>query len=154
MMSIPDELMWSYYALVTDRTEKKISELKNEIADGRLHPMDAKMSLAEEVVSVFHGPEAGRKAAENFQRVFRDREAPAEAPTQKMPRGLAKKLTALLVELSLAPSKSEAERLIKQKGVEIDGVTVDDFRKEIDLSRPGEFLLRAGKKKFLRIMIE
>jgi tyrosyl-tRNA synthetase len=153
MMSIPDELMWSYYELVTDRTEQEISELKNEIADGRLHPIDAKMSLAEEVVSVFQGAEVGRKAAENFQRVFRDREAPADAPTQKIPRGLAKKLTALLVELSLAPSKSEAERLIKHKGVEIDGVTVDDFRKEIDLSQPGEFLLRVGKKKFLRIII-
>jgi tyrosyl-tRNA synthetase len=154
MMSIPDELMWSYYELLTDRTEKEISESKNEIADGKLHPMDLKMSLAEEVVSIFQGAEVGRKAAENFQRVFRDREAPAEAPTQKVPRGLAKKLTALLVELSLAPSKSEAERLIKQKGVEIDGVTVDDFRKEIDLSQPGELLLRAGKKKFLRIIVE
>ena len=154
MMSIPDELMWSYYELLTDRTEKEISESKNEIADGKLHPMDLKMSLAEEVVSIFQGADAGRKAGENFQRVFRDREAPAEAPTQKVPRGLAKKLTALLVELSLAPSKSEAERLIKQKGVEIDGVTVDDFRKEIDLSQPGELLLRAGKKKFLRIIVE
>jgi tyrosyl-tRNA synthetase len=154
MMSIPDELMWSYYELVTDRTEQEIADLENEVAAGKLHPMDAKMKLGEEVVSIFQGTEAGRKAAENFQRVFRDRQAPAETPTQKIPRGPAKKLTALLVELSLAPSKSEAERLIKQKGAEIDGVTVDDFRKEIDLSQPGEFLLRAGKKKFLRIIIE
>jgi tyrosyl-tRNA synthetase len=154
MMSIPDELMWSYYELVTDRTEQEIADLKNEVAAGKLHPMDAKMKLGEEVVSAFQGTEAGRKAAENFQHVFRDRQAPAEATAQKIPRGPAKKLTALLVELSLAPSKSEAERLIKQKGVEIDGMTADDFRKEIDLSQPGQFLLRAGKKKFLRIIIE
>jgi tyrosyl-tRNA synthetase len=119
-----------------------------------LHPMDAKMQLAKEVVSGFHGEEAGRKAAENFQRVFRDRQAPAEAPVQKIPVGPAKKLTAFLVELKLVPSKSEAERLIKQRGVEIDEVCVEDPRKELDLTKPGEFLLRAGKKKFLRIVVE
>jgi len=154
MMSIPDELMWSYYELVTDRTPDEIAVLKKEVADGKLHPMDAKMRLAEEVVRDFQGVEASRKAAENFQRVFRDRQAPEEAPMNKIARGPAKKLTALLVELKLAPSKSEAERLIKQRGVEIDGVCVEDPRKEIDLSKPGEFLLRAGKKKFLRVVVE
>src|SRR5271167_2166430 len=154
MMSIPDELMWSYYELVTDRTPQEIVELKKEVQNGKLHPIDAKMHLAEEVVSDFQGAEAGRKAAENFQRVFRDRQAPAEAPVRNIPRGVATKLTGLLVELKLAPSKSEAERLIKQRGVEIDGVCVEDPRKEIDLSKPGEFLLRAGKKKFLRIVVE
>jgi tyrosyl-tRNA synthetase len=154
LMSIPDDLMWNYYELATDRTETEISGLKNEVASGELHPMDAKMKLGEEVVSVFHGAEAGRKAADNFQRVFRERLAPAEAPTTRVSRGPAKKLVALLVELSLAPSKSEAERLIKQGGVEINEQRVNDFRRDIDLSQPSEFLIRAGKKKFLRIVIE
>src|SRR5437867_116973 len=154
MMSIPDELMWSYYELVTDCTEKEIAELKSEVDSGKLHPMDAKMKLAGEVVAVFQGTEAGRRAAENFQRVFRDRQAPTEAPTQKLARGPARKLTALLVELNLVPSKSEAERLIKGGGIEINEQRVDDFRKDIDLSQPAEFLLRAGKKKFLRIIVE
>ena len=154
MMSIPDELMWSYYELVTDRTPNQIAALKQEVSSGQLHPMDAKMRLAEEVVSGFHGAEAGRKAAENFQRVFRDRQAPQEAPTRKLPLGSTKRLTTLLVELQLSPSKAEAERLIKQKGVEIDEVCVEDPRKEIDLSKPTEFLLRAGKKKFIRVVVE
>jgi tyrosyl-tRNA synthetase len=154
LMSIPDELMWSYYELVTDRTPQEIAALKEQVKSGALHPMDAKMRLAEEVVSGFHGAAAGRKAAENFQRVFRDRQAPTQAPVHKIPVGPAKKLTALLTELELAPSKSEAERLIKQRGVEIDGVCVDDPRRELDLTKPGEFLLRAGKKKFLRIIVE
>jgi tyrosyl-tRNA synthetase len=154
LMSIPDELMCSYYELVTDRTPREIDELKNELQSGKLHPMDAKMRLAEEVVSDFQGHEAGRKAAENFQRVFRDRQSPAEAPIQKIAKGLAKKLTALLVDLKLAPSKSEAERLIKQGGVEIDGATIEDPRREVDLSKPQEFLLRAGKKKFVRVIVE
>ena len=154
MMSIPDDLMWSYYELLTDRSPKEIASLEKQVSDGKLHPMDAKMRLAEEVISDFHGKEAARKAAENFQRVFRDRQAPEEAPTVKLPKGSPKKLTALLVELKLAPSKAEAERLIKQKAVEIDGLAVDDPRKEMDLSKPFEFLLRAGKKKFVRIIIE
>jgi tyrosyl-tRNA synthetase len=154
LMSIPDELMWSYYELVTDRTPEQIAELKKEVQDGKLHPMNAKMQLAEEVLSGFQGQEAGKKAAENFQRVFRDRQAPEEAPAEKVARGAAKKLTALLVELKLSPSKSEAERLIKQRGVEIDGVCVEDPRKEIELGRPVEFLLRAGKKKFVRVVVE
>ena len=153
MMSIPDELMWSYYELVTDRTPLGIAELKKEVEEGKLHPMDAKMRLAEEVVGGFQGAEAGRKAAENFQRVFRERRAPEEAPVEKLPVGPPKKLTALLVELKLVASKSEAERLIKQRGVEINEACVEDARKEIDLSKPREFLLRAGKKKFVRVVV-
>jgi len=116
--------------------------------------MDAKMHLAEEVVAGFQGAEAGKKAADNFQRVFRDRQAPEEAPVVKVAPNGAKKLTALLVEWKLAPSKSEAERLIKQRGVEIDGACIEDPRKEIDLSKAQSFLLRAGKKKFVRIVVE
>ena len=154
MMSIPDDLMWTYYELVTDRKPQEIAAFKEEVSTGRLHPMDAKMRLAQEVVSDFHGPDAGRKAADNFQRVFRDRQAPEEAPVQKVPRGTSQKLTALLVELKLAPSKSEAERLIKQGGVEIDSVSVEDPRKVVDLSKSREFLLRAGKKKFVRVVVD
>jgi tyrosyl-tRNA synthetase len=154
MMSIPDELMWPYYELVTDRTPEEIASLKKEVSSGTLHPMDAKMRLAQEVIAGFQGEYAARGAAENFQRVFRDRQAPEEAPVQKLLSGPAKKLAALLVDLKLAPSKSEAERLIKQKAVEIDGETIDDPRRDIELSSPREFLLRAGKKKFLRVVVE
>jgi tyrosyl-tRNA synthetase len=153
MMSIPDELMWSYYELITDRTPEQILELKNEVKSGKTHPMDVKMRLAQEVIGDFHGAEAGRKAAESFQRVFRDRQAPEEAPVKKVAVSSAKKLTALLVELGLIASKSEAERLIKQGGVEIDGARVEDARKDVDLSKAGEFLLRAGKKKFVRVVV-
>ena len=154
IMSIPDELMWSYYELVTDRRPDEISALKAQVASGAVHPMDLKMKLATEVISDFHGQDAAQKAADNFQRVFRDRQAPQESPIEKLPVGPAIKLTTLMVELKLAPSKAEAERLIKQKAVEIDSILVDDPRKDFDLTKPGEFLLRAGKKKFLRIIVE
>ena len=154
LMSIPDDLMWSYYELLTDRAPKEIAALQKETSSGALHPMDAKMRLAQEVIADFHSKEAARKAADNFQRVFRDRQVPEEAPIVKVQKGPPKKLTALLVDLKLAPSKAEAERLIKQKAVEIDGATIEDPRKEIDLGKQTGFLIRAGKKKFVRVNVE
>jgi tyrosyl-tRNA synthetase len=154
IMSIPDELMWSYYELITDRTPAEITALKAEVSSGKLHPMEAKMRLGTEVIADFHGQDAATKAADNFQRVFRDRQAPTEIPVVKMRQGEIKQLNALLVELKLVESKSEADRLIKQGGVEVDGVRVDDPRKSMPTNKPGEFTVRAGKKKFLKVVVE
>jgi tyrosyl-tRNA synthetase len=153
MMSIPDELMWSYYELVTDRTPEEIAKLKSDVSSGSTHPMDAKMLLAQEVVSGFHDEAAARKASEMFQRVFRDRQAPEEAPVKNLAVGAPQMIKALLTTLGLATSVSEAERLVKQGAVEIDGQRIDDPRKEVDLSKARDFLLRAGKKKFVRVVI-
>src|SRR6266581_3860599 len=80
MMSIPDDLMWSYYELLTDRTPKEIASLEKEVSGGTLHPMDAKMRLAREVIAGFHGDDAARKASETFQRVVREKQSPQEIP--------------------------------------------------------------------------
>jgi tyrosyl-tRNA synthetase len=154
LMSISDELMWSYYELLTDFPPPVIVRLREEVRTGVLHPMDAKMLLAHTVIAGFHGEEAAKKASNEFQRVFRERQAPDEAPRHTLPQGTPRRLSALLVELRLASSRSEAERLMKQGGVELDGVRVEDVKREIDLSKPGEYLVRAGKKKFLRLVIE
>jgi tyrosyl-tRNA synthetase len=178
IMSIPDELMWSYYELVTDRTPQEIVALKQEVASGVLHPMDAKMRLAQEVIADFHGEDAGSKAAENFQRVFRDRQAPQEMRKivlKRMPMGISvqtqseatssshmapglprgpEKWSKLLAYLGEADSASEAERLIKQGGFEIDGSPVKDPASKLDLNQPGTYEVRVGKKKFLRIVVE
>ena len=69
-------------------------------------------------------------------------------------RGEPKRLTQLLVDFGLAASRSEADRLVKHGGVELNGERVSDVRKDVDLTKPREFLLRAGKKKFLRIIVE
>jgi tyrosyl-tRNA synthetase len=154
LMSLSDAMMWPYFDLVTDRTPQEIDALADEVKTGVKHPMDVKMSLAKEIIAGFHGQAAADKAAAEFQRVFRDREAPDEAPERKIPRGEAKRLTAFLVEQGLAPSRSEADRLVKQGGVEIDGARVSDVKYEVELAKPRAFLLRAGKKKFLRIVVE
>jgi tyrosyl-tRNA synthetase len=179
LMSISDQLMWSYYELLTDFPWPVIVRLKEEVRGGTLHPMDAKMQLAHAIIAGFHGEEAAKRATEEFQRVFRDRQAP-EQPTEcrvkRIEAGVAMielterdikglvnfpvnafgraKLSALLVALVDIKSKSEAERLMKQGAVEIDGERVSDVKQEVDLSQPREFLLRAGKKKFLRIIVE
>jgi tyrosyl-tRNA synthetase len=173
MMSIPDELMWSYYELVTDRTPAEIAELRNKVTSGKLHPMDAKMRLAEEVVSGFHGPEAGRKAAENFQRVFRDRQAPEEMTEIRLRRTpgalvgtvvrdgaiveqviTARKWSQVLTYLGQIGSGAEAERLIKQGGFEIDGQLVTDPTVKLNFEQAATYKVRVGKKKFLRIAVE
>ncbi|MFZ0738352.1 MAG: tyrosine--tRNA ligase, partial [Candidatus Acidiferrales bacterium] len=154
LMSISDELMWKYYELLTDFAEPVIVRLKEEVRLGVLHPIDAKMQLAHNIIAGFHGEDAAKKAADEFRRVFRERQAPEESPTLRLHRSEPKRLSALLVEWKLATSRSDAERLMKQGGVEIDGARVDDVQRQIDLSKAGEFLLRAGKKKFLRVIVE
>jgi tyrosyl-tRNA synthetase len=154
LMSLSDDMMWPYFDLVTDRTPEQIAALADEVKAGAKHPMDVKMALAQEIISGFHGAPAAEKAAGEFRRVFRDREAPDEAPERKLAPGPAKRLTALLVEQGLAASRSEADRLVKQGGVELDGERISDVKHELDLSKPRKFLLRAGKKKFLRIAVE
>jgi tyrosyl-tRNA synthetase len=154
LMSISDELMWSYYDLLTDFGPHAMLRLREEVRTGALHPKRAKMELAHNIVAGFHGEDAAQKAGQEWDRIFSKREAPEAAPEHKLMRGQPKRLSALLVELNMAASRSEAERLIKQGGVEIDGQRVDDVKREVELSRPLEFLLRAGKKKFLRIVVE
>jgi len=154
LMSISDVLMWSYFELLSDRPAPELAALRARVDSGALHPMDAKMGLAQQIVADYHGAEAAKDAADEFQRVFRDRQAPAEAPVRKIRVGPPQRLAVLLVQLELATSRSEAERLIKQGGVEVDGVRVSDIKKELDVSKPGSFLLRAGKKKFLRVVVE
>ncbi|HVB34288.1 MAG TPA: tyrosine--tRNA ligase [Patescibacteria group bacterium] len=154
LMSISDQMMWSYWELLTDLAPAEIAKMRAEVAAGTLHPMDAKMRLASNIVATFHGAPAAGEAVAQFQRIFRDRQAPSQAPERKIPLGQPRRVAVLLVEAGLAASRSEAERLIKQGGVEIDGGRVSDIKQEIDCSRSGSLLLRAGKRKFLRLVIE
>jgi tyrosyl-tRNA synthetase len=73
-------MMWPYFDLVTDRAPQEIAALADEVKSGAKHPMDVKMALATEIIAGFHGQSAAEKAAAEFQRVFRDRQAPADVP--------------------------------------------------------------------------
>ncbi len=151
IMSISDEVMWSYYDLLTDFPSPAIVRLREEVSIGVLHPMDAKMQLAHAIVAGFHGEEAAKKAAEQFRLVFRDRKAPTEVPEMKLAWG-TRPLREILTETGLADSRSEAERLIKQGAVEVNGKVEKDVKRMVVLN-PGEMVaLKVGKKKFLRIV--
>jgi tyrosyl-tRNA synthetase len=172
IMSIPDELMWSYYELVTDRAPQEITALKQEVASGKLHPMDAKMRLAQEVIAAFHGKDAARKAAENFQRVFRERLAPEEMQEIRLTRrsdgflvtqtrdaalqviSASPKWPQLLKYLSQAESISEAARIVEQGGLEINGKIVKNPTAKLDTTKDASYDVRVGKRKFLRIIVE
>jgi tyrosyl-tRNA synthetase len=151
LMSISDELMWSYYELLTDFGSPVIVRLREEVKMGVLHPMDAKMQMAHTIVAGFHGEEAAKEAADEFRLVYRDRKAPTDMPEMKLTWG-KRPLYSVLTEAGMASSRSEAERLIKQGAVEVNGVIEKDVKRAIVLN-PGEMLaLRVGKKKFLRVV--
>ena len=178
LMSLSDTMMWPYYELVTDRTPEEIAALADEVKSGAKHPMDVKMSLAKEIIAGFHGEAAAEKAAAEFQRVFRDRQAPQEmkeivlarlpmglsvrsksgsSMSSHMASGLSKgpeKWSKLISYLGEASSSSEAERLMKQGGFEINGSLVKDPACKVDLNQPNSYEIRIGKKKFLRIVVE
>jgi len=178
LMSISDELMWTYWELVTDRTESWIAEIRQTVTEGTTHPMDVKMRLAQEIIGQFHGRDAAKQAEQNFLRVFRNREAPEEIPEirlKRVPEGvhvtlpksgiLAEEMTVpissgsekwskILALLEQVPSASEAERVMKQGGFEIDGLPVSDPTSKLNLEQANSYRLRFGKKKFLRIVVE
>jgi tyrosyl-tRNA synthetase len=147
VMSVPDSAMGDFFRLITRWTPKEIEEIEAEMASGQLHPRDAKMQLAREVVEIFHGVEATKAAEEAFIRVFQEREDPEEMPDYELIPG--KTLLDVMVESGLVKSKSEARRLIKQRGVRLDDRIQDDQNKVIDWSEPQ--VLRVGKRRFLRL---
>jgi tyrosyl-tRNA synthetase len=155
LMSIPDDLMWPYYDLLTDRKPEEIAAIKKEVSSGKMHPMDMKMRLAQEVIAGFHGVDAALKASENFQRVFRERQTPADIPENYIGSEQGKmRLSRVLVRFDAAPSRAEAERLIKQGAVEIDDAVVTDPTFEFDLNARRKYLLKVGKKKFFHLVVQ
>jgi tyrosyl-tRNA synthetase len=139
--------------LLTDRLPAEVDKLKKSVASGVRHPIEVKMELAREIIAGYHGEEKAEGAKQHFQRVFRDRQSPEQTLRIEIAHGPPKRLSALLVELKLVASRNEGDRLIKQGGVEIDGVRVEDVRREVDLSEARVYLLRAGKRKFVRLAV-
>lgn len=146
VMSVPDSLMLRYYELLT---EEDLAAVKG------MHPMQAKERLAFLLTAQFHGKEAAQGAQDQFTKVFRQREQPAEVPEFKIPDSFIKDgkvwIVALMVEAGLAPSKAQARRLIQQGGVDLDGKKLTD--PEISLGiKPGS-VLKVGKRHFLKLRL-
>jgi tyrosyl-tRNA synthetase len=153
LMSISDELMWSYYELVTDFASPVIVRLKQEVRDGVLHPMEAKTQLAHTIIATFHGEAAATKAREEFDRVYRRRELPSEMASYEFDSKGNPRLSRFLVEARLAESRSEAERLIRQGAVEWAGTKISDPAFSVDIDKKGEYILKVGKKPAVRVLV-
>jgi tyrosyl-tRNA synthetase len=155
VMSIPDSVMATYFELATDVPLDEVCAIEEGVADGSIHPMEAKKRLAYRITKIYHGEEAAQKAKAEFERVFSQRELPSEIPDVTIPSDSLKDgkiwVARLLVVAGMAESNNEARRLIEQGAVTIDDENITDSSMDIEI-RDGQ-VLRAGKFKFGRIRI-
>jgi tyrosyl-tRNA synthetase len=154
VMSISDELMWRYYTLVTDLTPAEIVQLKANVESGAKHPRDAKVELAKHIIADFHSQAAANEAEAEFNRRFREHQAPTDIETRSIAAAGTIKLVDLLVQTGLVASKAEVRRLIQQGGVRLNNERIGDAAAEIDTATAKEILLQVGKLKFLKVMFE
>jgi tyrosyl-tRNA synthetase len=152
VMSISDDLMWRYYELLTDLSPTELTALKDAAAKGERHPRDLKADLARRIITDFHSQVDANDASNEFDRTFREHQAPSDVPSIEKPAG-AIKLVKLLAGEGLAPSVSEAQRLIAQGGVRVNGERVNDVKLELG-SEIGEALIQVGSRKFLRVVFK
>jgi tyrosyl-tRNA synthetase len=148
-MSIGDDLMPEYFHLATSLPSADIEVILDNLKNEKLHPRDVKMRLAREIVALYHGVEAAAAAEERFKQVFQKGEMPAEMPEFAFKGSL--NIINAMVDADLAPTKSEARRLIQQNGVKIDGETVASI--ELELNAGFAAVLQVGKRRFARISI-
>lgn len=148
VMSISDDLMWRYFELLSAQSMDWINSLRNECNSGR-NPRDAKVLLATEIVTRFHGDQPAKKAVETFEARFRHGALPENMPEITI-HGAPVGLAALIRQAGLAPSNSEAMRNIQQGGVRIDGDRIADRNMQV---QAGSFVLQVGKRKFARVTL-
>lgn len=139
LMSISDELMWEYYRLLTDIDR---GPLKN------FHPKEAKLRLAQELVSCYHSPECARQERETFEKVFSHRELPEDMPVYESPTDTVD-IIEVLCQNNLVDSRNEARRLLQQKGITERGSIIEERTLVIP---PEGLLLKVGKRRFLKIV--
>jgi tyrosyl-tRNA synthetase len=145
LMSIPDSAMGTYMELVTRWEPRRIQEMLEALNTGRMHPRDAKMMLAREVTSIFYGDTDAARSEDEFVRLFRQKQTPAEMQELSLKPGGT--IVQVLLDTGLAPSKSQARRLVQQGGVKLDGEILRD--PDAEFPHPG--VLQVGKRKYVRL---
>ncbi len=150
VMSISDDLMWRYYELLTDLKLDKIQQLRSQSEGGDRHPRDLKVELAKRIITDFHSANDARAAEDEFNRIFREKQAPDEIKKWMLNYVGRKKVARILVDAELAPSMAEARRLIEQGGVRINDDKVTQTDAEIEVTKQ-EFIIQVGKRRFLSV---
>lgn len=147
VMSISDELMWRWYDLLSFRPLDEITQLKTDVANGK-NPRDVKILLAKEIIARFHSQADADAAEQTFINRFQKGAMPDEMPEFEFSGEIG--LANLLKEAGLVASTSEANRMVQQGGVKIDGEKVDDAKLVIKASSA---VYQVGKRKFARVTI-
>ena len=149
LMSIPDTLITKYFTLLTDVDTSRIRELEQQLSSRSINPRDAKLELADTLVTMYHGTEAAQQAHAEFLKVFSKREAPSEMPALRLPaRAEPVDLVELLVSQRLVPTKNEARRLLRQGAVKLNGKALTASTLP---AAQAAGVLRVGSRKFLRL---
>ena len=143
LMSISDELMYKYYELLTD---EDVAKIKSDVASGKLHPKEAKVNLAKNIVSQYHSKAEADKQAEEFDRAFKDKGFPQDVNLTEIAvdEAAVSISTVLCDHAKLLPSRGEAKRKIQEGAVEIDGVKGSDINLFLQAGR--EYKIRVGKR--------
>ena len=150
VMSIPDALIVRYYRLATDLPAAETDRIERELANGALSLRDAKFKLAREIVRLYHGEAAAQKAQEHFEKTVVRKELPDDMPTFKLTKdGEPPTVAKLLLSVGWASSNREAQRLVEQGAIKIDGTRVDDVR-HAEKSWDGK-VLQKGNHQFVRL---
>jgi tyrosyl-tRNA synthetase len=153
IMSIPDELIYSYFELLTDISDEELSNVKKNLEEKKTNPMELKKKLGREIVAIYYNQEKAEIAQKEFEKVFSEKELPDEIPVFRLKYDKPKIwIVKLLTMAGLAESSSHARRLIQQGGVYVDNEKVVDVDLEIPIQ--GEKLLKVGKRKFLKIKMD
>jgi len=147
IMSIPDHLIGEYF-LLTWLSIKEIEKIKMDLEQKRVNPRDLKAKLAREIVTICHGLKETQRVEQEFQRIFKEKKLPKKITEAKIKEKNLNILN-LLVKTKLAPSRSEAKRLILQRGVKVDGRIETDWKKIVEIKK-GQ-VLQVGKRKFIRL---
>jgi tyrosyl-tRNA synthetase len=152
VMSISDALMWKYYLLSTDRPVSEIEALRARVLAGEFHPMEAKRELAKSIIADFHDANAAEVADAEFRRIFSERQAPSDVEEIRLDSvEQLVSVTKIIVLAGLAPSNSEARRLLEQGGVHVDEQKISDPKSTLDAAAGKSYFFKVGKRRFARV---
>lgn len=149
VMSVPDELIGRYFLLAVGSSQEEVAVIEKRLAGGE-NPRDVKAELSLAIVKRFHSAEEAAAAEEAFTAQFRRREQPEEIEEKKLPGGATRVVDAL-VALDLATSKGEARRLVSQRGVKINGTTVQDVNSAYSAAEGDVW--QVGKRRYVRVKV-
>jgi len=149
-LSIPDQLIYTYFELATDVSNERLKQIKTELQDDKTNPRDLKRELARTLVAMYYDEAAAIKAQEEFDKIFIKKEIPDEIEEFIIDENKETNILDLLILVNFASSKGEAKRLVQQGGVSIDGKKVLDVHQKIKIE--SGMILKLGKRKFLKLI--